>query len=704
MGSYLSEPIVDKVSADEIGKEMSYGSSSMQGWRISQEDAHNHILNYDTGKCLFAVYDGHGGHEVAEYCSKYLPDYIKQNSNYASGNYEKALVDSFIGFDATLVDRKVVAELKQIQNNGEEEKEDEEEEINHLCQEASMPIEQVIAKYGGSPQSNGAPASTGEPSKPLANPALAGLRSGESSKPISPFLRGKVNKNLGEGGSGLNKHIRFNEQGDEVKVNGSHNPEETETKDGVKQESVNGDSKSLVESVVTQNGDSKENTDVKSEDKAEVNGETTPRVEDASSEKENKDTNGVTDSKEQDKVVVETIDFKGKGKGKGKGKSSQVKSSTLSFDIEVTKEQLQQVKEKKMKRSAYEIYSNLLKDAAQSGDEESEDSQDEEFGADVDSDSDSDEDGIEVDLEGEMDEDEEDSDDVDEEDEEEDGPLIEADFTEEPGNDSGCTAVLALIAGSKLYVANAGDSRCVVCRDGKPLEMSFDHKPEDEIELNRIKTAGGKVTPDGRVNGGLNLSRAIGDHAYKQNKSLPLKDQMISSQPDIKVLDLDLEKDSWMILACDGIWNFMSNEEVVQFVEKRIHSTEDGKLSTICEELFEDCLAPDTGGDGTGCDNMTAVIVKFKPALAHRKDVLTSTDSLSATSSSVAGVGSSSSSSSASGSSSSGASSSSVVGASASASSAPSSTSTTSSTATVDGADNDSEEPAPKRVKLDVEQ
>ena len=41
--------------------------------------------------------------------------------------------------------------------------------------------------------------------------------------------------------------------------------------------------------------------------------------------------------------------------------------------------------------------------------------------------------------------------------------------------------------------------------------MSADHKPEDEIELNRIKNAGGKVTPDGRVNGGLNLSRAIGN-------------------------------------------------------------------------------------------------------------------------------------------------------------------------------------------------
>ena len=60
-------------------------------------------------------------------------------------------------------------------------------------------------------------------------------------------------------------------------------------------------------------------------------------------------------------------------------------------------------------------------------------------------------------------------------------------------------------------------------RDGKAIEMSFDHKPEDAPERERIENAGGRVTPDGRVNGGLNLSRAIGDHAYKTNKSLPLQ-------------------------------------------------------------------------------------------------------------------------------------------------------------------------------------
>ena len=80
----------------------------------------------------------------------------------------------------------------------------------------------------------------------------------------------------------------------------------------------------------------------------------------------------------------------------------------------------------------------------------------------------------------------------------------------QPGSDSGCTACVALLRGDRLIVANAGDSRCVLCRGRKAVDMSCDHKPEDEAEKQRIEKAGGQVTPDGRVNSGLNLSRAIG--------------------------------------------------------------------------------------------------------------------------------------------------------------------------------------------------
>lgn len=69
--------------------------------------------------------------------------------------------------------------------------------------------------------------------------------------------------------------------------------------------------------------------------------------------------------------------------------------------------------------------------------------------------------------------------------------------------------MVALIKGDNLYVANAGDSRCVVCKNGTAIDMSEDHKPEDELECARVEKAGGEVS-GGRVNGGLNLSRAIG--------------------------------------------------------------------------------------------------------------------------------------------------------------------------------------------------
>merc|ERR1712088_759226 len=281
----------------------------------------------------------------------------------------------------------------------------------------------------------------------------------------------------------------------------------------------------------------------------------------------------------------------------------------------------------KKAKSAAELYQNLVNHEVME-EESSNDDDDEDAFGELDSDSDSDEDdsdvegvGLEKEPIGSEDDTEEmpssdDTPDTDEEDDDDDdGELIGGDFNEEPGNDSGCTAVVALLVGTELFVANAGDSRCVVCRDGKAIEMSFDHKPEDDPERDRITKAGGRVTPDGRVNGGLNLSRAIGDHAYKTNKKLPLSEQMISPVPDVRKLTIDPSTDSFIFLACDGIWNSLNSQEVVDFINEKLEKNKDDdtkkdteKLTNILEQLFDHCLAPDTMGDGTGCDNMTAVI------------------------------------------------------------------------------------------------
>lgn len=111
--------------------------------------------------------------------------------------------------------------------------------------------------------------------------------------------------------------------------------------------------------------------------------------------------------------------------------------------------------------------------------------------------------------------------------------------------------------------------------------VCLDHKPEDPEERRRIEKAGYKVTSDGRVSGGLNLSRAIGDHAYKKKSALSAEEQAITALPDIRTLTLD-DRDEFLVIACDGIWNFMSSQDVIDFVRLRL---EKKTLGQICEEV-----------------------------------------------------------------------------------------------------------------------
>ena len=85
----------------------------------------------------------------------------------------------------------------------------------------------------------------------------------------------------------------------------------------------------------------------------------------------------------------------------------------------------------------------------------------------------------------------------------------------------GCTANVMMVdySAKKLYVANAGDSRCAMGRGGECVPLSFDHKPEGEVEIARIHAAGSVIT-EGRVDGHLNLTRALGDLKFKKKEGL----------------------------------------------------------------------------------------------------------------------------------------------------------------------------------------
>jgi serine/threonine protein phosphatase PrpC len=101
---------------------------------------------------------------------------------------------------------------------------------------------------------------------------------------------------------------------------------------------------------------------------------------------------------------------------------------------------------------------------------------------------------------------------------------------------AGATAIVAVLEDNGLLtVANAGDSRAVLCRaHGQVEALSEDHKPMQATELARIVAAGGFVNAFGRVNGNLNLSRSIGDLKYKQVPYLSPAEQMITAEPDIR--------------------------------------------------------------------------------------------------------------------------------------------------------------------------
>ncbi|XP_021720791.1 probable protein phosphatase 2C 24 isoform X2 [Chenopodium quinoa] len=116
----------------------------------------------------------------------------------------------------------------------------------------------------------------------------------------------------------------------------------------------------------------------------------------------------------------------------------------------------------------------------------------------------------------------------------------------------GSTAVVAIVTPEKIIVANCGDSRAVLCRNGKSFPLSDDHKPDRPDELNRIEEAGGRVIfwDGARVLGVLAMSRAIGDNYLKP---------YVSCEPEVTIMDRTVDDDC-LILASDGLWDVVSND------------------------------------------------------------------------------------------------------------------------------------------------
>lgn len=138
---------------------------------------------------------------------------------------------------------------------------------------------------------------------------------------------------------------------------------------------------------------------------------------------------------------------------------------------------------------------------------------------------------------------------------------------------SGCTVAAVLVKPTntglwRVNTINAGDSRVLVITQGAVLSTT-DHKPDDVTEELRIQAAGGSVVRGkcARIQGRCAVSRSLGALGYKQNRDKSPSEQMIIAVPDVTLHIV--ERSTRIIIACDGLFERLTNEEVAAYVRKQ---------------------------------------------------------------------------------------------------------------------------------------
>ncbi|XP_070496959.1 protein phosphatase 1L [Chironomus tepperi] len=164
-------------------------------------------------------------------------------------------------------------------------------------------------------------------------------------------------------------------------------------------------------------------------------------------------------------------------------------------------------------------------------------------------------------------------------------------------NVAGTTALIALIEGTKLTVANVGDSRGVMYDSkGRTIPLSFDHKPQSAREHKRIQEAGGFIAFKGvwRVSGILATSRALGDFPLKENN-------LVIANPDILQFELSDHKPQFIVLASDGLWDTFTNEEATAFIKDHLDEPHFGAKSITLQSYIRGSV-----------DNISTIVIVFK--------------------------------------------------------------------------------------------
>lgn len=181
---------------------------------------------------------------------------------------------------------------------------------------------------------------------------------------------------------------------------------------------------------------------------------------------------------------------------------------------------------------------------------------------------------------------------------------------------SGATCVVVLVTDKIIACGSVGDSRAILCRGGKCLALSEDHKPDTPHEKARIEAAGGHVE-NNRVNGQLAMSRAIGDFTYKDQPQRAAHEQLVTAVPDV-VIHTRTAEDQYVVVACDGVFDVHENEALVELINSEIHtvkgSDDTAGMHALLEKVCHTCVAPPNGeypSRSEGTDNVTFTLVRL---------------------------------------------------------------------------------------------
>ena len=175
-------------------------------------------------------------------------------------------------------------------------------------------------------------------------------------------------------------------------------------------------------------------------------------------------------------------------------------------------------------------------------------------------------------------------------------------------NNIGTTANVLILKKNDIYVANVGDSLSVMYKKKKAYKLNKEHKTTYDKEANRLKKLGTKIQ-NYRINGKLNITRAIGDLSYKNKTDKYIYEQDVLAIPEVSKYSTD--DVDFIVMGSDGFWDYGDDiSTICDNISKELKNNPKKDLCDLIGNIFDKGLAK-ANNYLRGTDNMSCIIIQF---------------------------------------------------------------------------------------------